>query len=821
MDHSSKTKVLKQLARTGGEIAEGAFEKEAAKIASELENETRYDLLEQQIELLDIFAFRVPETAVEIVRQFIERLGALELTHHDGIDWPKADLTKYQNKNHLIVGVLKLLDRIRYHRLEDILEIFMSHSKNEDAEVRKQADQGLDHLAEYNINIYYSGKNRAGFGPAPQLKVLVWLEALDTAKQQRNSSAIIELCKHLLSPSMESTTWDYKAVTLSRASIPTTDAITDIRRRSLHLLKRLYGMATTTAEKMSVINAMLDATRTPHAGNYGDDVLDMVSEDTLEVLAFFKEFLPEENLQIVQKIEHDAFWQFRHAPNDDVKAAALEIRDLLAIHDEYAIYKNLIGFEGIFGDWEESLSKKPDFRGINEYRSARAKEYADSINAKNWAEWRDRIFRFTTTESNDLTTFPNFFEFLRQFAEKSPDLAFRLLTENLDDIRLFTIPLLRGLWKGPRKADLRALMLEWIAADRQLIAISKLFLSNDDIDEELLRILLDKGAEDANRDILILIVAVAASNYADGREDLVPNFFLPAVESLTKIKDAGWIEELWYRKELRDILQSLGEEGREIILNGMLVAGDIDYHAEELLIPLAKDNPERIIAFFGERLRYKEEIKPEERYDAIPFQFHELHETLADFPEIAVDTVRPWFDGNRAFFQYCGANLLKIIFPDLAEPFGAKLLELVRTGERQDIEFVLSVLRNYEGEPFLHGICREIVAILPEIDEFLGIVLMVLRSTGVVTGEFGFAEAYEGKIEEIKPWLNDENEKVRNFAADYVTGLKNTAKSERRRAEEDIELRKHAYGVREEEADEEDGASEQQESENEGGGKVD
>ncbi len=85
-------------------------------------------------------------------------------------------------------------------------------------------------------------------------------------------------------------------------------------------------------------------------------------------------------------------------------------------------------------------------------------------------------------------------------------------------------------------------------------------------------------------------------------------------------------------------------------------------------------------------------------------------------------------------------------------------------------------------------------------------------------GEFGFAEAYERKIEEIKPWLSDENEGVRKFSADYVTGLENSAKSERRRAEEDIELRKHAYGVREEEADEEDGASEQQETADEDDG---
>ena len=160
MDHSSKTKILKQLARTRGAMAEKALEKEAARISAELENETRYDLLEQQIELLDIFAFRVPKTAVCIVRQFIERLGALELTHDDEFDWPESHLTKYQNKNHLIIHLLKLLDRIRYHNMADILEIVVSQSKNNDEDVRKQTDLCLEHFAEYNIDIYFRGKNQ-------------------------------------------------------------------------------------------------------------------------------------------------------------------------------------------------------------------------------------------------------------------------------------------------------------------------------------------------------------------------------------------------------------------------------------------------------------------------------------------------------------------------------------------------------------------------------------------------------------------------------------------------------------------------------------
>ena len=80
------------------------------------------------------------------------------------------------------------------------------------------------------------------------------------------------------------------------------------------------------------------------------------------------------------------------------------------------------------------------------------------------------------------------------------------------------------------------------------------------------------------------------------------------------------------------------------------------------------------------------------------------------------------------------------------------------------------------------------------------------------------AQQLDVKIEEIKPWLFDENEKVRNFSANYIKGRENEANSERRRAEEDIELRKHAYGVREEKADEEDGASEKQESATKDGG---
>jgi hypothetical protein len=44
-------------------------------------------------------------------------------------------------------------------------------------------------------------------------------------------------------------------------------------------------------------------------------------------------------------------------------------------------------------------------------------------------------------------------------------------------------------------------------------------------------------------------------------------------------------------------------------------------------------------------------------------------------------------------------------------------------------------------------------------------------TTGAVFGEFGMAEAYERKRREVLGWLEDPDEKVREFARWYMQGL--------------------------------------------------
>ena len=74
-----------------------------------------------------------------------------------------------------------------------------------------------------------------------------------------------------------------------------------------------------------------------------------------------------------------------------------------------------------------------------------------------------------------------------------------------------------------------------------------------------------------------------------------------------------------------------------------------------------------------------------------------------------------------------------------------------------------------------------------------------LETTGVVMGEYGMAEAFERKRQDMLIWSADEDPRVRAFAAWLIKGLDQLIARERQRADEGIELRKYRYGAGEDE----------------------
>jgi hypothetical protein len=181
-------------------------------------------------------------------------------------------------------------------------------------------------------------------------------------------------------------------------------------------------------------------------------------------------------------------------------------------------------------------------------------------------------------------------------------------------------------------------------------------------------------------------------------------------------------------------------------------------------------------------------------FDAVPYQFHKLNEPLSKIPRQVVDAVRGLYEKDSSLFRFRGARLLQIIFPEFSGDLEEELVRRVRTGREDNIDFVIDLLSSYDGEPFIHRVAQEIVRASPVGSPALISLSSALQSTGVVTGEFGFVNAFKQKIEDISKWPTDGNEKIKVFVDSFVAELELRIAAETRRAEEDIALRRHQFG---------------------------
>ena len=108
--------------------------------------------------------------------------------------------------------------------------------------------------------------------------------------------------------------------------------------------------------------------------------------------------------------------------------------------------------------------------------------------------------------------------------------------------------------------------------------------------------------------------------------------------------------------------------------------------------------------------------------------------------------------------------------------------------------FVASSLQGFDGRAELLPVLRAILASDEANDEIAQAVSRVLLETGVMTGEFGAAQTYQAKADQLVPWLGDENSRVADFAAREIHKFEMMVASENRRAQEEIAMRRLRYG---------------------------
>ena len=414
----------------------------------------------------------------------------------------------------------------------------------------------------------------------------------------------------------------------------------------------------------------------------------------------------------------------------------------------------------------------------------------DEANAE---EWFAIMRRCAQTESDDLSTFPVFGEFLQKLSQAKPHIVLGFIDRIDGRLAGFLGMILSGLAQSDRRGDLDAKIREWLAGEKHLAEIAHYVQLAPEFDPGLLQEVLALGIKRKDDAVLQTVMSAFGRRYADAPDGLIDAILLPSLDYFTEGRDARWINLVWFLPEDRSPLRALTAAQAEAVLKNLLYLRRIESHAERALALIAKGHPERVFDFFGERLAYAASHEDEDGYEEIPFHFFVLNQCFAGIAGHAVARVRPLFASGDPMFPFRGGRWLASSFPEFSSALGAALLPCVQTGNREDIEFVIRVMSSYHGEAFLNETCRAVVRALPAGDPLLGSVENILQSTGVVAGAFGFVEAYIRKKQEVADWLTDTDAHVRAFAESYVRLLDRRIAAEQRRSEEDIEMRKRIY----------------------------
>jgi hypothetical protein len=751
---------------------------------------TRYEELSDALRTLGVLAPKFHGALIPLLRTLWQMLQSKGLTHDDT---PFAQsLASYQTVSLLVREAIEVARRIGYVRTAEVFGFFLELSAHDDAEVRTAADNALESLAQFDFHVF-SGEH--GQGAAPQGSIVEYLSKLDESELVARCSPILRVLEAVLSPSIQGTSWTHDQLTIRRGGVSAAHGVSDVRSAAIRLLKRMYFLSDTIGYRKGVLNTLDGATRCERRP---DDrpTEEMFERDAAIVLAFLRDLVHTEALPLVQAIEHDAYWDYFHAASATIESAALEVRDAIAQHSEYQIYKLLIGFEGIFGKWEDLKRSESAWDYSDAHRREAARRFVLEIDEANRAQWRDRILEFSKTQSNDLATFPVFYAFLEIVGREKPDFAMELLTRHETAMAPFLIPMIRGLYKSTHADQVGLLVDGWIGEGKYLAAIAKSQDKSHGSPLSLLDRVLERAAQIPDTDAIVNVMGVSTTLHGAGSN--AKPLFVKALRVLSATDDVGAVVGIWYSRELRNIIEEFDSDERAELLTALMTLPQLNYQAEEILFHVAKSEPEGVLKYLLSRVakeRTQRHDSNTESYEAVPYRFHKLSDVLASQPAALVAGLRSEFDAEKqGLFAYRGARLAKSVFPSFEPQLQSELLKMLTGSDARDIAFVVAILQSYGGCPAILEIVREIVKVAQERSETWSGLAATIENTGAVWGAYGIAEAFERKKAALEPWKEDENARVRAFAEWLTVSLDRMIISERVRVDEETALRKYKYG---------------------------
>lgn len=796
--------ILATYASLNTKEADAFLKKTALKIKEEVWGEDKNEEIIKQLELLEEFAYKVPDIVVEIIELIIKK--PLKPT----LFKTKMGNFKGKRDKDVILKSISLLSHIRYISSDGVLLLLEELFRHSEPEVISKSKDLLKHLSEYNLQALRK------IGYAAQDKVLGHISPWPSKKKLANFDYIEVVTRELLSSSAESTQWTKEdTLTFSTGAVVPSDALKKIRRETIDLLASLFKKTKEASIKIKIVNLLEEAGRTPGSVLCGDDLGAMIAEDGKYLIAIYRDMIFDKKgkmvgiLPVIAEIDERLHYFQKHSLLKSPEAEAL--KNDIASNEFYSLFRVLAGNDILYREqegWDIGENK----------RSQAIDNHISSITESNLEKWETQLNEIASYKGviNDWQ-YGHFKLFLRKFSQYKPELASILLREALEEdrpLKQFTVDFLEGFRKLSN-FDLWDRFTDQVISLKDPILTSaiayslipeqgaELGRSTRQRDLDLLNEIINKHKRftylkhnKGNFNLRHAIINALIANYRR-KPILVEKLIVKEFKSNSDSKRIYFSEittGLW-RKVID--FNNWSKAGINFIKKELIEVADLDWHIQQILLDMGEQDLNLILDVFMGRIKKNDETKSKRRnfedytrYEAIPYHFNEkLSSFIKDHPK-SKKIISKWFEKatvNWSTYNWDVSHFLERVGISRKEV----LMPLIKTGTDTNLKKAANLMTSLDGgDPEL---CMEIVR-RTDNKKIHSKVYSLLYSTGVVSGEDGLARAYEAKAKNLEKYNKDKSTRVRKFVEEMTKSFTASAELEYKRAQEEKQLRKIEFG---------------------------
>lgn len=666
----------------------------------------------------------------------------------------------------IIEASFDFLKNIVYWDYRDIIKFCMD--RIDKTEYRKSCEKVLLEISKYNLNVV---KIRE-IGYKPQAMLLE--EIMSLKSKELFNEFLIEVCKHLLTTSIEGNSQDeFNTFTFTQGPIFIDDILKKIRNETIKLLFSLMDKSNCKQDTL-IIKTLFSSIKI-HYPTIRKEDLDILRVNAKSILSEIKSGYA--SLENGVKREIEMKLKYSSKPIFEGVEEVNQLIELISKDRGYQKYRSFIGYETDYG---------PDWKTVEKDRKELLDKFVDTMSdskVDNWIGYIKNILRDYDTK--DYGLFQNLHYFLNELGKKKPKLGAKF--KSIPEIQSFQVALLCGLLKSNEKTKHYDEIKEWIAKSERLLDIAVTFRFFSDYDEKTFSNLVSNSLKKGDINQLVELLITICKNYKIKKSTVEQ--FMQIIQKFTEKKYFDWPQRISFI--IDDILSDLSIADYEIISINLINQANIEYYTEKILMPLAEKHPEKVIDFFYERVKLSK--SGTDPIDSIPFNFELIQKPLSQQMGIIVPKILEWLKKDGWRYKWEAGNLLNMIFPKIDDKLKEVFTIIIKEKKLDRLNQIFWILDKYEGTADVLRIVYEIVKNFEVTNKIRNRLFSMLSNIGVVTGEYGIVEAYKTKIKNIEPWLSDAESKVVEFAKGYKTYLENIIKYETARVDKELDLMRSEF----------------------------